>query len=56
MNYTPKNQVKVDGKMSEFGADKAGNKLANAALIAAALFGVAAVVAAFGVAYKNIIG
>ena len=31
MNYNPKHQVKVDGKMSEQGADKAGLTLANAA-------------------------
>ena len=56
MNYNPKNQLKVDGKMSELGADKAGNKLANAAIIAAILFGFAALIAALGIAYKNIIG
>lgn len=33
MKYTPKNQVKVEGKMSEQAADKVGNKLANAAFI-----------------------
>lgn len=42
--------------MSEYGADKAGNKLANAAIIAAMLFGMAAIIAAVGVAYKNIFG
>lgn len=46
MNYTPKNQLKVDGKMSELGADKASNKLATAAIIASVLFGIAAVIAA----------
>ena len=56
MKYNPKNQIKVDGKMSEQGADSAGNKLANAAIIAAVLFGFAALIAALGVAYKNIIG
>jgi hypothetical protein len=35
--------------MSETGADKAGNKLANAALLAALLFGTAAIIAAVGV-------
>jgi len=35
--------------MSEEGADKVGDKLANAALIAATLFGVASVIAALGV-------
>jgi hypothetical protein len=44
MKYNPKNQLKVDGKMSELGADKAGNKLATAAIIAAILFGAAAVI------------
>jgi hypothetical protein len=38
--------------MSEEGADKAGNKLANAALVAAALFGLAAIIAAVGVLLK----
>lgn len=56
MNYNPKHQVKVDGKMSELGADKAGNKLANAAIIAAVLFGFAALIAAAGMAYKSIVG
>ena len=42
--------------MSEYGADKAGNKLANAAIIAAMLFGMAAIIAAVGVAYKNTFG
>jgi hypothetical protein len=35
MKYTPKNQIKVDGKMSEQGADTAGKRLATAAVIAA---------------------
>ncbi len=56
MNYKPKNQIKVDGKMSEQGADKAGNKLANAAIAAAWLFGLSALIAAVGLAYKNIFG
>ena len=56
MNYNPKHQVKVDGKMSEQGADKAGNKLENAAIIAAILFGSSAIIAAIGMAYKSIIG
>jgi len=56
MKYNPKHQVKVDGKMSEQGADKAGNKLANAAITAAWLFGLSALVAALSVAYKNIFG
>ena len=56
MKYNPKHQIKVDAKMSEYGADKAGNKLANAAIIAAMLFGMAAIIAAVGVAYKNIFG
>ena len=42
--------------MSEQGADKVGNKLANAAIIAALCFGIAALIAAFGLAYKNIAG
>lgn len=56
MNYNPKNQLKVDGKMSEYGADIAGITLANAAKIAAILFGIAAIISAIGFAYKNIIG
>ena len=54
MNYNPKLQVKVDGKMSEHGADKAGLRLANAAYVAACLFGAAAVIAAVCVAIKSI--
>jgi len=46
MKYNPKHQVKVDGKMNTEDAGKVGNKLANAAYIAAALFGVAALIAA----------
>jgi len=40
MKYTPKNQVKVDGKMSEQGADVAGKRLATAATIAAIGFSI----------------
>ena len=50
--YNPKNHVKVEGKMSEQGADKAGLKLATAANVAAWLFGTAAVIAAVGMALK----
>lgn len=56
MNYNPKHQVKVDGKMSEQGADKAGLTLANAAKIAAILFGTSALISALGFAYKSIFG
>lgn len=35
MKYTPKNQIKVDGKMSEQDAGVVGKRLANAATIAA---------------------
>lgn len=52
LNYRPKNRVKVDGKMSTNGADSAGNKLANAALLAAFLFGSAAVITAVGFLFK----
>lgn len=48
MNYKPKHQVKVDGKMNEHDAGKVGHKLANAALICAVCFGLAAVIAAVG--------
>lgn len=48
VNYKPKHQVKVDGKMNEHDAGKVGNKLANAAMVAAVMFGAAAVIAALG--------
>lgn len=41
---TQRHKVEVSGKMSEQGADKVGNKLANAATIAAVLVGLAALV------------
>ena len=44
MKYNPKHQLRIGGKMSEQGADKVGNKLANAALIAACGFVVAALI------------
>ncbi|SEO62263.1 hypothetical protein [Acinetobacter sp. yr461] len=56
IKYTPKTQTKVEGQMSEYGADRAGNKLANAAVIAAWLFGLSALIIAIGMAYKNFIG
>ncbi len=49
IKYTPKHQVKVGGKMSEKDAGKVGNKLANAALIIAACWGISAII--FAVAY-----
>lgn len=49
INYRPKHRVEVGGKMSEIGADKAGIRLANAALVAAVMFGAAAIIAAVGV-------
>lgn len=48
MNYTPKNQMKVDGKMSKEGADIVGKKLGNAALLAAFLFGLSGLLSAIG--------
>ena len=45
-NHTPKSELKVDGKMCEQGADKVGNKLANAVIIFAVLVGLAALIAA----------
>ena len=33
VKFTPKNQLKVEGKMSQNGANEVGKKLANAALI-----------------------
>ncbi len=44
MKYTPKNQLKVAGKMSVKGSDEVGRKLALASIIAAILFGLAAVI------------
>jgi hypothetical protein len=55
MNYTPKNQMKVDGKMSKDGADLVGKELAKAENIAAWLFGFAALITALGVAYSHFI-
>lgn len=43
-NNTSKSQLKVDGKMSEQGADKVGNKLANAAMIFAIFAGLALII------------
>lgn len=40
-------QVKVGGKMSEKGADKVGNKLANAALILSVCLGISALMIAY---------
>ena len=45
-NHTPKSELKVDGKMSEQGADKVGIKLANAAMIFVVLIDLAALIAA----------
>ncbi|MCG1038780.1 MULTISPECIES: hypothetical protein [Burkholderiaceae] len=42
--YTPKYQVKVDGKMNSTDAGIVGRRLANAALILAAGFGSAALI------------
>lgn len=42
--------------MSEQGADKASLTLANAAKIAAILFGTSALISALGLAYKSIFG
>lgn len=46
VNYRPKHRVKVDGKMSEEGADRAGNKFANAVLIFSVLAGLSLVITA----------
>lgn len=48
MKYTPKNQVKVDGKMNAKDAGIVGKRLATAALVAAA--GIAVGAASGGVA------
>ncbi|MNP73350.1 hypothetical protein D3C76_1700520 [compost metagenome] len=52
INYRPKHRVKVDGQMTPQGADRAGNKLANAALILAVGLAIAAIIAAVGVLLK----
>lgn len=52
MNYRPKHRVKVGGKMSKAGADKAGIRLASAALIAALMFGTSAIIGAIGFLLK----
>lgn len=49
MNYKPKHQIKIGGNMSTSGADKAGLRLANAALILAACWGASALI--FALAY-----
>jgi hypothetical protein len=54
MNYTPKNQLRVGGKMSEQGADKAGITLAQAAKTAAWLLGLSALIIAIGYALPAI--
>ncbi len=43
-----KNIIKVEGRMSEQGADRAGLLLSIAALIAATLLGMAALIGAIG--------
>lgn len=48
-NYRPKHRVKVDGKMHPEDAGIVGKRLANAALIAATGFSLAAMIAALGV-------
>ncbi len=51
IKYNPKNKLLLGGKMSEQGADKAGNILAIAALITGMLFGIAAVIYAAGTVF-----
>lgn len=46
LNYNPKHQVRVDGKMSEQDTDKVGNKLANVVIIFVVLIGFSGVMAA----------
>lgn len=41
--------------MSEYGADIVGKKLGNAALVAAWLFGMAALITALGISYSHFI-
>lgn len=48
MKYNPKHQLKVDGKMNEHDAGVVGRRLATAGVIAAILFGAAAIIAALG--------
>lgn len=52
IKYTPKTGVKVGGKMSEEGADRAGNKLANAAMILAITLGSASIISALALLLK----
>lgn len=52
IKYNPKHQIKIGGKMSTSGADRVGNKLANAAIIAAVGFAVGFVLIGLGV-YLN---
>ncbi|UOO87501.1 hypothetical protein [Neisseria arctica] len=52
MNYKPKHQVKVDGKMNAKDAGIVGKRLANAAIIFATLTGMAALLAAIAQFYK----
>lgn len=46
MKFNPKTHLKVDGKMNSEDAGTVGKMLASAAIIAAVLFGIAAIVAA----------
>ena len=52
MKYTPKNLIKVDGKMSEQGADVAGKRLATAAAIAAVGFSIGSACAGLALLIK----
>lgn len=52
MKYTSKNQMKVEGKMSEQGADVAGKRLATAAAIAASGFAIGVASAGFATLLK----
>lgn len=53
MNYKPKNQLKVDGKMSTDGADNVGITLAKAAYIFAVMAGLALLITAIGSAFAH---
>ncbi|WP_439259494.1 hypothetical protein [Lonepinella sp. BR2930] len=48
INYNPKHQIKVGGKMSTEAADKAGLKLANSAFILSICVGLSALIFAVG--------
>lgn len=51
-DYKPKIELKVDGKMSEDGANKVGLRLTNVAMVGVILFGIAAILVAISCILK----